>query len=724
MADNQMVQVDFQFNLGNVPESAKAFTKYLETMGVNLKFTKASTDALASSVDHLAVSQSKATAAGEAASSSLKKTNQQWTNFALVIQDLPYGFRGIQNNLPALIGGFAGMTGGLYFAASAVIAFFTAWDNGMISFGNSTKLAKEYTKNLAEGFAAETVKLDSLYRVATDVSAAMNERILAAKTLKEIYPGLLSLYSEEDILLGNAKDAYDELTSTLWQYAQAKAAEKSLEDLAKKRNELTIERTKLLQVQAYRQLKVYQKTKALTLDQMTFMQRLESLVMSMGGDQLLLNDVQALGQVSEALYKNSEASKALNEEALDYKNILDDNVNAAEKLAIAQGKDTGSKAAAAANKKALADKKAADKKYAADKKAALEEVNKSEVEAYLSTLSLQDKEEYAVNKKFIDLEAKAKQYGISTIGLEEARLKEINSIKEKYDLKEKERSEKSIKSNSEWESKIAVDSTKAMLDIREAKAKEEKKILDREFQNEMDAIQNRLDAQLKGHKKEPIKQQQDYNEAIAGYILMAMQAGKTAEEIDKLQDKINKVKSTAEGTAAAFTPLNDILNNLATNTLVELGTQIGNVLSGGEFSLSGFFSMIADALIKIGTHLVMVSKLFLAVDALFASGGALAPFMIPIGIAAIAAGVALKGSLSNKNADTKKFANGGILSGPTMGLMGEYPGAKSNPEVVAPLDKLKSMMGGGGNGEFVLRGSDLVLALQRSNYSLNLRRGS
>jgi hypothetical protein len=31
---------------------------------------------------------------------------------------------------------------------------------------------------------------------------------------------------------------------------------------------------------------------------------------------------------------------------------------------------------------------------------------------------------------------------------------------------------------------------------------------------------------------------------------------------------------------------------------------------------------------------------------------------------------------------------------------------------------------GGGNGQFVLKGNDLVLALQRSNYSLNLRRGN
>lgn len=38
------------------------------------------------------------------------------------------------------------------------------------------------------------------------------------------------------------------------------------------------------------------------------------------------------------------------------------------------------------------------------------------------------------------------------------------------------------------------------------------------------------------------------------------------------------------------------------------------------------------------------------------------------------------------------FANGGIVSGPTVGLIGEYAGASNNPEVVAPLDKLRGML--------------------------------
>lgn len=39
-----------------------------------------------------------------------------------------------------------------------------------------------------------------------------------------------------------------------------------------------------------------------------------------------------------------------------------------------------------------------------------------------------------------------------------------------------------------------------------------------------------------------------------------------------------------------------------------------------------------------------------------------------------------------------KFAEGGIAYGPTVGLFGEYAGASTNPEVVAPLDRLRSLI--------------------------------
>ena len=66
-----------------------------------------------------------------------------------------------------------------------------------------------------------------------------------------------------------------------------------------------------------------------------------------------------------------------------------------------------------------------------------------------------------------------------------------------------------------------------------------------------------------------------------------------------------------------------------------------------------------------------------------------------------------------------KFANGGIVSGPTMALVGEYPGASNNPEVIAPLNKLRSLIGTPGGaqtvvvgGDIRLRGSDLMIALR------------
>lgn len=65
------------------------------------------------------------------------------------------------------------------------------------------------------------------------------------------------------------------------------------------------------------------------------------------------------------------------------------------------------------------------------------------------------------------------------------------------------------------------------------------------------------------------------------------------------------------------------------------------------------------------------------------------------------------------------FANGGIAYGPTLGLFGEYAGAKSNPEVVAPLDRLRSLMGvneptgGGGRVEFKIEGRTLVGMLDK-----------
>ncbi|HLO59822.1 MAG TPA: hypothetical protein VK179_13825 [Bacteroidales bacterium] len=66
---------------------------------------------------------------------------------------------------------------------------------------------------------------------------------------------------------------------------------------------------------------------------------------------------------------------------------------------------------------------------------------------------------------------------------------------------------------------------------------------------------------------------------------------------------------------------------------------------------------------------------------------------------------------------SQKFAKGGVVSGPTLATVGEYANAKTDPEVIAPLSKLKSLLGNTSGGEVVFRieGNDLVGVLNRAN---------
>lgn len=70
-----------------------------------------------------------------------------------------------------------------------------------------------------------------------------------------------------------------------------------------------------------------------------------------------------------------------------------------------------------------------------------------------------------------------------------------------------------------------------------------------------------------------------------------------------------------------------------------------------------------------------------------------------------------------------KFADGGIAYGPTLGLFGEYSGAQNNPEVVAPLNKLRSLIepagGVGGDVVFHIEGRTLVGLLKKTQNTRN-----
>jgi TP901 family phage tail tape measure protein len=155
------------------------------------------------------------------------------------------------------------------------------------------------------------------------------------------------------------------------------------------------------------------------------------------------------------------------------------------------------------------------------------------------------------------------------------------------------------------------------------------------------------------------------------------------------------------------------MNNLAAGAIGALGL----AKNGLEGFIGGLLQVAAQAISAFLGQAIAAAIAGANIAASFT--GAAAIFTQPAFMASMVGGVLAA------FAAIPKFADGGIVSGPTMGLMGEYPGAKSNPEVIAPLNKLQSIIGDKGpsnvnvGGEFVMRGSDLVVVLDRANKNRN-----
>jgi tape measure domain-containing protein len=198
--------------------------------------------------------------------------------------------------------------------------------------------------------------------------------------------------------------------------------------------------------------------------------------------------------------------------------------------------------------------------------------------------------------------------------------------------------------------------------------------------------------------------------------------------LDLLPDKLESIsaanerlKQTNEDVANSFNKIAPTAKS-AYDSLGQ-GQQIiaASILSFGELAASGFESMkeLAAAVRKsIADIIANFIRMYVA-KAL--ASLPLSPFMVAIApaIAAAAGGVAR--SLIMK-IGAPKLAEGGLAYGPTMATVGDNRNARVDPEVIAPLSKLKSMMGDMGMGgvlETKISGNDLIILLNRSQKGLS-----
>lgn len=162
---------------------------------------------------------SKSTAAAGAA---VGKTTKDFTGLSRVIQDLPYGFNAISNNLTQLVPA-AGAAGLAFSAIVAAVTFaqvgFSAWTRGM---GQSKEQLDEVSKSLA-GAQTEIVKISSLLSIARGLGETTEARTNAIKELQKEYPGYLSNLNLENINSQETSHSIDLLSQALLRKARVQA---------------------------------------------------------------------------------------------------------------------------------------------------------------------------------------------------------------------------------------------------------------------------------------------------------------------------------------------------------------------------------------------------------------------------------------------------------------------------------------------------------------------
>ncbi len=107
---------------------------------------------------------------------------------------------------------------------------------GKQAFDAAKQAAEQFRATMTEGAIsaqAEITKLDLLYRAATNVDKPYNERKKAVERLQEIYPAYFGNMSEEQVMVGDAISAYNNLRDAIIEAAQARAAQEVITEKSK-----------------------------------------------------------------------------------------------------------------------------------------------------------------------------------------------------------------------------------------------------------------------------------------------------------------------------------------------------------------------------------------------------------------------------------------------------------------------------------------------------------
>jgi len=198
--------------------------------------------------------------------------------------------------------------------------------------------------------------------------------------------------------------------------------------------------------------------------------------------------------------------------------------------------------------------------------------------------------------------------------------------------------------------------------------------------------------------------------------------------LDLLPDKLESVsaanerlKQTNEDVANSFTKITPAIKSVEDLLSPLQKSLVMGIEAFANLAESGFKSMKELAAAVRQSIAVIIGDMIKVFVAKALAGLPPTPFLLAIAPAIAGLAGSLGKSLIMK-IGAPKLAEGGLATGPTMALVGDNKNARVDPEVIAPLSKLKSMMGDMGMGgvlETRISGNDLIILLNRSQKGLS-----
>lgn len=181
-------------------------------------------------------------------------------NLGRVVQDAPYGFIGIANNIDPLLQSFqslrketgsAGLAlkalggsllggGGIGVAVSVVTSLLVVFGDKLFKTSKQADEAAKAIDSINESAAKNILQFQELNAIATDTNQKMDVRLGAVQKLKSEYPNYLKNLSDEQILTGQLGTAYENINNALIAKATLQAAEEEIMPLLKQIVELRI----------------------------------------------------------------------------------------------------------------------------------------------------------------------------------------------------------------------------------------------------------------------------------------------------------------------------------------------------------------------------------------------------------------------------------------------------------------------------------------------------